>query len=97
VVIADCLWAKIDSDGGENAVFKIPCQTRVVSMKAAEFFGIFLVKFWRIIPERACSVKSVGHALGYSEATHCYQSRRCAECLCSLAAEPIPPRCLLIA
>jgi hypothetical protein len=60
VVIADCLWAKVDSDGRENTIIEVPGQTGVIGVKATQFFDVFLVKFWRIICERACNVKLVG-------------------------------------
>jgi hypothetical protein len=60
VVIADRLRAKVDREGRENAIIKIPSQTGVIGVKAAKLFNVFLVKFWRIICERACNVKWVG-------------------------------------
>lgn len=51
MVVADGIWAKIDGDGGENAVSEIPAlgDSTVVLAQEAEVLAVALVKFGAVI------------------------------------------------
>jgi len=57
MIVADSLWPKINSCGGENTVVEVPGQRRVTGMEAAEFVNVFFIQFRCIRCEGTCKDK----------------------------------------